>query len=703
MGTKAEDLAHERSFKLGHSVVEPARRLIRGPGKTALKVEPRVMQVLVALADAKGGLLSRKDLRDSCWQGRLTSDDAVDRVIAQIRRLGAAAGGSFTVETVSKVGYRLVGQLSGAEPENLSAYSRRSILGAGVSATAAAAAAIMGGVALYRSRGRAKRQGSDHPFTIAVLPFTAETPSLELTAFAAALADDVRSDVSRVSDIRVIAQTSSRKVAAENLNPRQIGESLAADYLIEGQVGSTGGQVVAGVAVVDTADGAQLWTRQESASLRDRAALRAAISGDVIQQLAGIIPISAHPSPPVRRPDPRAYALIQQANDLLEQARTETMRDRRQDGLQLGARAERLTNQALSIDPSDSGALTVLAALTRNGWTPALAERNLTTEQRVQASISIVRRALLADPRNPAALTELGDYYRRFAFRWTEAENLFRRALSIDPSFVDAHWSYGYELATLGRVIEGLDHALSVFELDPRNPFRRIALPRLLYLVGARSAALRRYDVELQEQPDNIFLLRELYFLLLSERSAPDLQRLGARIDALWRGRRRTAGLSALRTRVDAGRLALTGKPEPLRAMVEAEVSAFDRSDAVSDATPQGRARDDLPFIFAIEYAAAGVPQRALDMLDRALAAKSLYWPATLPFGVAQFPPEVRNSARFAALWERDPGLHSLLESRRSAIMSGQMAGFTPAGRKVVPILPTSLVRRVQSALRAQA
>ncbi|HEV2596485.1 MAG TPA: hypothetical protein VGU01_14935, partial [Sphingomicrobium sp.] len=117
---------------------------------------------------------------------------------------------------------------------------------------------------------------------------------------------------------------------------------------------------------------------------------------------------------------------------------------------------------------------------------------------------------------------------------------------------------------------------------------------------------------------------------------------------------------------------------------------------------PQGRARDDLPFIFAIEYAWAGLSEKAIDMLDRALAAKSLYWPTTLPFGSSPFPRAVRESPRYQALWSRDPGLVQLMRNRRLALEERQMAGFTLDGRKIVPTLPVALVRRVQAALKSR-
>ena len=176
MGTEAAELAHERPFKLGKVTIEPSLRLIRDEEGTTLKVEPRVMQVLVALANADGALLSRSDLRDLCWAGRMTSDDAIDRVIAQIRRVADSVGGnSFSVETVPKIGYRLV-ECSDDKQMPLEArviFSRRAIVGGAVGVLAVAGT----GIAVYETGGRAKRRDADVPMTIAVLPFTTEAPA----------------------------------------------------------------------------------------------------------------------------------------------------------------------------------------------------------------------------------------------------------------------------------------------------------------------------------------------------------------------------------------------------------------------------------------------------------------------------------------------------------------------------------------------
>src|SRR5687768_16557176 len=100
-------LAHEQPFRVGSLEVEPARRQIKAGGRSET-LEPRVMQVLVALARADGTIVTRDELIESCWDGRIVADDAINRVLSRIRRVAAdIGGGSFAIETVSRVGYKL--------------------------------------------------------------------------------------------------------------------------------------------------------------------------------------------------------------------------------------------------------------------------------------------------------------------------------------------------------------------------------------------------------------------------------------------------------------------------------------------------------------------------------------------------------------------------------------------------------------------
>lgn len=79
-------LARETPFKLGKlKVVSATRQVLSGDERQTL--EPRVMQVLVVLARANGGIVTRDELIETCWAGRIVTDNAINRVISRARQL----------------------------------------------------------------------------------------------------------------------------------------------------------------------------------------------------------------------------------------------------------------------------------------------------------------------------------------------------------------------------------------------------------------------------------------------------------------------------------------------------------------------------------------------------------------------------------------------------------------------------------------
>jgi DNA-binding winged helix-turn-helix (wHTH) protein/tetratricopeptide (TPR) repeat protein len=149
----AIDLADCADFKLGEAEISPSTRILRGPGgKTS--VEPRVMQVLLALWDAQGRVVSREALFRRCWGNVIVGEDSLNRIIAEARRAAKSiAPGSFVIETIPRTGYRLVtrGVGSTARPfrtlqspiapasEGASSRSRRWVLCAGAAGATALA------------------------------------------------------------------------------------------------------------------------------------------------------------------------------------------------------------------------------------------------------------------------------------------------------------------------------------------------------------------------------------------------------------------------------------------------------------------------------------------------------------------------------------------------------------------------------------
>lgn len=106
MNLTSVTLARAPVFRLGALEVRPPTREVVGTNCRDV-LEPRVMQVLVVLAQANGDVVTRDDLMLRCWEGRVVGDDALNRVIGKIRRLAERPGSGFALETIRKVGYRL--------------------------------------------------------------------------------------------------------------------------------------------------------------------------------------------------------------------------------------------------------------------------------------------------------------------------------------------------------------------------------------------------------------------------------------------------------------------------------------------------------------------------------------------------------------------------------------------------------------------
>jgi DNA-binding winged helix-turn-helix (wHTH) protein/tetratricopeptide (TPR) repeat protein len=145
-------LAHEKTFELGPVEARPATRELSNGDQVAV-LEPRVMQLLVALRRADGAVVSKDDLVQLCWSGRIVGEDAINRVVSRLRHeLTNIAGDALQIETIPKVGYRLRlnGQGQGA-PATLATEGRMDRRRLLLTGTAAAGAAALAGLAWQRS------------------------------------------------------------------------------------------------------------------------------------------------------------------------------------------------------------------------------------------------------------------------------------------------------------------------------------------------------------------------------------------------------------------------------------------------------------------------------------------------------------------------------------------------------------------------
>ncbi|QSX77900.1 nSTAND1 domain-containing NTPase [Agrilutibacter solisilvae] len=105
-------LASARQFRVGGLLIQPDRLLAVGEDGT-VALEPRMMEVLVALAERAGEVVSAEQLLIEVWRGTFYGDNPVHKTMAQLRRrLGDDSRAPRYIETIRKRGYRLIARVA---------------------------------------------------------------------------------------------------------------------------------------------------------------------------------------------------------------------------------------------------------------------------------------------------------------------------------------------------------------------------------------------------------------------------------------------------------------------------------------------------------------------------------------------------------------------------------------------------------------
>jgi len=173
-------------FRIADRVVQPTlNRVVRGGDIVSL--EPKIMQVLVRLAETPGAVVTKEELFERAWAGTFVSEDVLTRAIGELRKVfGDDPGRPRVIETIRKTGYRLLARPSdpkdGEEPRSETgggaspAAERR---GAWTAAVWAAAALALAGAALWiRKNPGARSSGAVRITPVTTFPGNERHPAL---------------------------------------------------------------------------------------------------------------------------------------------------------------------------------------------------------------------------------------------------------------------------------------------------------------------------------------------------------------------------------------------------------------------------------------------------------------------------------------------------------------------------------------------
>lgn len=442
-GEPVIDLAHEADFRLGALHVSPSVREVVRDGKREL-LEPRVMQVLVALCRAQGAVVSRDTLIARCWEGRIVGEDAINRAIWRLRKL-AEADGDFAVETIPRIGYRLHCEGAGASqaeagetvsPHNFASKSRsrwwnwRTAIGLALLLVAASAAWL-----LWPPPRPAQT-------SIAVLPFVNLSGDASQEFLSDGITEEITAALAKIPQLPVVGRTSAFQYKGRADDVRAIGRALNAAYLLEGSVRKAGERIRITAQLVSTRTGDHVWTDSYDRNLEDIFA----VQEDVAQAIAGALQVPLG----LRQGEKLVSDRTSDTNSYQDYLRARAL-FRARDMVQ----AVPLLERTVARDPDYAPAWAMLA----RAYVPASgAARSIYDGSIEQASIHFggyaakadhaARQALRLDSSNAAAHAALAQYaiYRH---DWETGRVEFNRALALDPNDPDTLAQYASALLGL--------------------------------------------------------------------------------------------------------------------------------------------------------------------------------------------------------------------------------------------------------------
>ncbi|HVP68348.1 MAG TPA: tetratricopeptide repeat protein [Anaeromyxobacteraceae bacterium] len=436
-----------------------------------------------------------------------------------------------------------------------------------LSLVAAGAALVAGGAALFFRPGRRSAPPPPGPAprepqgpSVAVLPFADMSPAKDQDFFCDGIAEEILNALCGVSGLRVAARSSSFQFKGRSVDSREASRFLGVSTLLEGSVRKAGDTVRVAAQLVSGADGYQIWSASFDRGLEDIFAIQEEIAQAVVRALK--LQLSPGEETRLRRPGTKnlqAYEMYLKGRQFLMSHAESGFRFARQ-----------MFRGAIELDP---------------GYAQAHAGLADTCFMSLQWHIEEAR----------------AEEFRAEGLRASE------EALRIDPDLAEGLVARANMLSLVGRGEDAERDFLRATELNPALPDARYFYARFLWPAGRLEEAVRQFEEAVRLNPDDyasFALLVTLHHGAGEEDKARDA------------ARRTNAAVER--------RLRLT--PDDVRALYMGAGADLRYGDRARGFERLARALDLMPNDFstlynvACGYAQAGESEKALDLLDRAVA-----------------------------------------------------------------------------------
>jgi len=399
-------------FVLGDLQVDPRLRQLTYHDGHRETLEPRIMEVLVALHRAKGAAMSRADLAAACWRGVVVGEDALQRVIQRLRKVSADAG-TFQIETITKLGYRLT------SPDTEQGNTR-----------------------------------GDVP-SLALLPFDDRSaPGGDNSSFALGLVEDIIDVLSEGVNVRVLASSATTRLRA--VPPTDLaaeGRKLGVRYFLGGNFRRIGERLLLTAHLIEAASEAIVWTQKFERPVGELAALETELVSELAAWLGATI-FKLEMDRALRKPD----------NLTAWECTVRALAAIREYGVEPLTRSIAEAQRAVDIAP-DYGLARAYLALTVSGAYLSVSLHDPGQERDIRNHIE---RAFVLDPDNAAVLSAIAC---ASAYIGRPADGLPRalKAIRLRRGHGLGHYAAGVNALLLSQEPEAIVHLDNFLLVEPES------------------------------------------------------------------------------------------------------------------------------------------------------------------------------------------------------------------------------------------
>ena len=498
----------ENPFWVGEWYVDPPSGRISHKG-AEVKLEPKVMSVLVLLAQHPGEVVSRETLEDTIWPNVVVGYDALSGTIIKLRKaLGDDSRNPQYLETISKKGYRLLAPVSNqqagqAHKEVVQLKTEKLLpglrFGPGILMTVVFfVISALGVLAYYLSSETAgiQQASTTEKASLLVLPFTNSNNVKEQEYFSDGITDDLINDLSRFSGLSVMARRTAYSFKNRTTNIQAIARNLGVTYVVDGDVRRDGNRLRINVQLIDANSGLNIWAQRFDRQTHDIFDVQDDIRKNILNSLSIKLTTEERNRESLRYTSNfEAYDVFLQGQAILVSRTSAAEHKVAQD----------LMRRATRLDPNFARAHAALAYTLADAFRQAWITD---ADQMRQEALAAGKRAIELDPNLPQTYWIMGNVYLFMFQDHDKAIEMAERCVKLAPDNNDGLLTLAVTYDYSGEPAKG---KLIAEQIMANNKSYSSLVPAVLglaeYQLAKYPEALAAYNKSLEINPTYVSAL----------------------------------------------------------------------------------------------------------------------------------------------------------------------------------------------------